>query len=255
MRKRSGAIVVAAVVAILASASSASAATEVGSDCSAASLAMGNYTMFQTAKDPGSPLPTAAPAAGIVTRWRVNSALPYPIVERLRTFRATGALNEFQVLAESDPEVVQPGQNLFETRVPIDAGNLVGVYAASPLGAAFCGTGNVADAIRVTVADAPVGSTQIFNPAGPIQVAIVAIVEPDADVDGYGDETQDQSRRAPAFRHPVRRSASRPSPWPGEHRSWCSSRPAPKPRSASAAASASEQRKNARKDEPAARGW
>lgn len=192
MHKRFAAMAgVALALTAVSGAPGAAAATEVGSDCSAASSLPGSYTIFQTAKDPGSPLPTAAPAAGIVTRWRVNSALTYSIVERLRTFRATGMPDEFQVLAESDPEVVSPGQNIFESRIPVEADDLFGVYAASPLGVAFCATGNPADAIRVTVADAPVGSTQAFGVAAPIQVALAAVVETDADGDGYGDESQD----------------------------------------------------------------
>ena len=51
--------------------------------------AIGNYTMVQLSQAGGAPL--AAPAAGVVTKWKVNSALAFPpgftVAERLRIFR------------------------------------------------------------------------------------------------------------------------------------------------------------------------
>ena len=258
MRKRFATIIGAAFALMaIAGTPGASAATEVGSDCPAASPLMANYTLFQTAKDPGSPLPTAAPAARIVTGWRVDSDLPYPIVERLRTIRATGAPDEFQVLAESDSEVVQPGQNAFETRIPIDAGDLVGVHGRAPWGRPLRH-----------------GQPGRHDPGHGGRRA--RRLQPDLQqihLDPGPSRRRDRARRRrrrirgrdagpvpPERRPPDSLSAGPPRSrrrCRGGLRSSCSSRPAPKRRSPSAAASATGRRKNAPKDAVgrAARGW
>src|SRR4051794_39405271 len=102
MRKRFAVAVVVLVATSCIWASGASAATEIGSNCAANSAAT-NYTILQLSQAGGAPL--AAPAAGVVTKWKVNSAVALPpgftLSERMRVFRATGVPNEFQTISES----------------------------------------------------------------------------------------------------------------------------------------------------------
>lgn len=200
MRKRFGSMAILAVVALLFTASSASAATEVGNNCTATSGSEG-ATFVQLAKAPGSPLPIEAPA-GVVTKWKVNSAVGTPVSQQLVILRKTGNPNEFLTVAESASVTIANGSNSFETRIPVQAGDRMGAAPGSPGGPVpaglYCATGNAADSMGAFAVDPAVGSINTFPPNAGYQAAISAIVEPDADNDGYGDETQDKCPRSAA---------------------------------------------------------
>jgi hypothetical protein len=181
----------------LASVPGAVAATEVGNDCTASSYAQ-DFTLLQLERASGSSLPLVAPA-GVVTRWKVDSGLASILAEDLRVFRATGMPGEFEVVAASSNEAILPGANAFQTRIPVRAGDRFGAYAASPSGALYCNSASAADVMGAVHFDAGVGSTQTFTPNPSFQVAVSAIVEPDADGDGYGDQTQDRCPRGRAY--------------------------------------------------------
>ncbi len=175
-------------MAALTAVSSAGAATEVGNDCVGDSASF--KTLVQVANAPGSALPASVPAAGVVTKWKANVA-PFmgQYSEKLKVVRDTGNPNEFLTVAESAFETVVGGQNFFDARIPVQAGDHIGAYgpAATEI---YCSTADPGDQVAVYSGDAPVGSIHTFgSPNG--QMAVSAIVEPDADGDGYGDETQD----------------------------------------------------------------
>jgi hypothetical protein len=185
------------------SAPAASATTEVGSGC-AATVPIGNYTILQLSQAGGSPL--VAPTAGVVTKWKVNSALPFPpgftVVERLRTFRATPNPNEFQTIADSSPGVVQNGANTFATQIPVQAGDRLGAFAAIGAFVPICTTTNPEDKLGLKEGDVAPGTTATYAPAEKLQLALSVVIEPDADNDGFGDETQDKCPGSAALRDP-----------------------------------------------------
>jgi hypothetical protein len=202
MRKRIGLMVgaVACVVSLL-GAASAAAATEVGSDCAAANGSPG-ATFVQLTKAPGSPLPIEAPA-GVVTKWKVNSAVGTPVSQQLVILRPTGKPNEFLTVAESASVTIANGSNAFETRISVQAGDRMGAAPGSPGGPVpaglYCATANPADSMGALTGDPAIGSINTFPPNAGYQAAISAIVEPDADGDGFGDETQDKCPRSAAL--------------------------------------------------------
>jgi hypothetical protein len=179
------------------SAPAASAATEVGSNCAATS-AVANYTILQLSQAGGAPL--AAPAAGVVTKWKVNSALllPFTPSQKLRVFRATGVPNEFQTITESSLGAIQTGANTFETNIPIQAGDRFGVFSpAGPTSLVFiCPTTSTEDKLGIKEGDVPPGAKATYTPIEKNQLALSVTIEPDADGDGFGDETQDKCPRS-----------------------------------------------------------
>jgi hypothetical protein len=195
MRKRFGVAVVVLVTTSCIWASGALAATEIGSNC-AANSAAANYTIVQLSLAGGAPV--AAPAAGVVTKWKVNSALPVPpgftLSERMRIFRSTGLPNEFQTVAESSPGSIQSGANTFETRIPVQAGDRIGAFApASPsTSVLLCSSTNAEDKFGIKEGDVPPGGKATYSPVEKNQLALSVTIEPDADNDGFGDETQDK---------------------------------------------------------------
>jgi hypothetical protein len=185
------------VAAPLVGTSSASAATQIGSSCvgTRAETDLVTLVPLANASDPGA---LAIPSAGVITGWGV-SVIPYPggISEKAKVFRPTGIPNTFSVVGESTLQPIAGGTNTFETRIPVQAGDRLGV--TSNLEAIYCGeaeeTGEESSNVFGTYpSDVPLGGSATFaaDPHG--QVAISGTLEPDADGDGYGygDETQDQ---------------------------------------------------------------
>jgi hypothetical protein len=167
----------------------ASAATSVGNECAATGLAPFSFVQM-TGKAGGMPIPI--PDAGVITSWRINAgALAVQQVEYLKVMRPTGNLNEFATVGESQAGLVNnAGVNTFSARVAVQGGDHLGVFGTP--GAFFCMTGDPGDTMGAAEGNPPIGPRKIFVPNAGAQVALAATVEPDADHDGYGDETQDK---------------------------------------------------------------
>ena len=198
MRTRLGiALVGIALAALSLGVAGASAATEIGDECSGKE-AEGPYSLIPEARASGGTLPLAAPAGGVVTSWKVNSSRSEPVPERMAVFRPTGAAGTFQVVGESNEEVVSLGANAFATRIPIQAGDRVGPVAVTIDSPLFCITGDNGDQAWAFVGSVGLGSTHTFFAGIQVRVPLVATIEPDADGDGYGDETQDKCPQSAA---------------------------------------------------------
>ncbi len=185
----------------LIAAPSASAAIEVGDEC-AANVAEGPYSMLPEDTASGGSLPLATPVNGVVTSWKVNSALSEAVPERMAVFRSTGSAGTFQVVGESNEASVGPGSNVFPTRIPVQAGDRMGLVAVTIDSPAYCFTGDSGDFAWFFNGSAGTGSTHLFAAGNGVRVPLVATIEPDRDGDGYGDETQDQCPQSAAYQGP-----------------------------------------------------
>lgn len=189
MLKRTG-VVFALTIASLAAAPSASASTEVGTDCAGNGSSAGT-TLVPLTRSPQSPWPIAVPAAGVVTEWNVFSTSGSLVPQKLKVVRPTGGPDEFQVIAESPVEGILKGRNSFDTRIPVQAGDRFGLYGPDNH-TLFCGEAGAGETMGRALNEVTLGSIATFTPeADGDQVPVIAAVEPDADGDGYGDETQD----------------------------------------------------------------
>lgn len=183
-------------------AANASAATEFGSDC-AANASQPNYTLVGLAKAPGSTLPLTAPNAGVLTAWTVRVD-PSAFVEesdqlKLDVFRSQTNASKLQNIGESSEEKVVHGINSFKTRIPVQAGDRLGLYGPNSPGTLGCNTGVDGDEMGGLHGATPLGSVNVFPPSPKFQVPVSATLEPDADGDGYGDETQDGCPKSAAY--------------------------------------------------------
>lgn len=159
----------------------------------------------------------AAPADGIITRWRFRAGLVPQAGERkltLKLFRQGSSGSTYpQYGYLTPPEGVRTGPSfaipagnqitadapvVLPARLAVKAGEIPGVVADNPIGfSAYdvgdAGTSGAVYGVRfVVAAKSPVYLGQIYgvwfdNAA----VAFDVTVEKDADADGYGDETQD----------------------------------------------------------------
>ena len=130
---------------------------------------------------------------GVVVRWRVRSAAQAPGVSiALRVVRG-----ETEGLARSgfEPMTIQaPPVFTFATRLPVAAGDRLGVDMIVPRGAT---------SPPIAASTARAGSWDRWQPAlgigesrprdndKPYELLLNADIEPDVDDDGWGDETQD----------------------------------------------------------------
>jgi len=145
-----------------------------------------NCTLVQTAL-PGRQL--TAPIDGVVVRWRIKHASSAAAF-RVRVVRPAGAgaytgAGSWEIAGFSCPDICTR-----DLRLPIRTGDYVGVDGSS-----------VAVAEIATVGGANLASWSPFLADGqtrPIdgnysdfELLMNADIEPDADVDGFGDETQD----------------------------------------------------------------
>jgi hypothetical protein len=201
VRRRSVVLAVGCVIAVFAMVTgSASAATVVGSNCGANEAELKDSVI--SLKSPTG-LPSAIPSAGVITSWTFSLGLSVgaevQVSEKLKVFAPTGVPGQFTVVGESARVPVGVGSTTSLTRIPVQGGDLLGSSTfvsesgESESAALFCETKDPEDELAFIANDPPTGSTvtALKTEAG-AQNPIVATIEPDADGDGYGDETQDK---------------------------------------------------------------
>ncbi len=200
MRTRSGVVIALAAALSLLGTQGAAASTEIGNNC-LANFSVPGFTVVQVQNAPGSSLPAAAPTGGVITKWKTNlPPVPITIPQILKVVRPTGVANQFQVVGESPAANVGGGITTVDARIPIQAGDHLGLSDGGGEGSATlaCKTENTGDEIGVLKGNATVGSTQTFEPAPKFSLPVAAVIEPDADNDGFGDETQDKCPQSAA---------------------------------------------------------
>lgn len=171
-------------------ATQATAAIEFGDTC-AADGSSGSIGIYGYSA-PGNPLPMAAPTSGVITQWKVN-VIPEPvsIPTMLKVVREQPAEGNVLIVGESSG-IVTGGANVFAARIPVQAGDHLGIYGPGEIGTPVCATEGPKSQLAVFEPKGTTGSSVPFETGeANIRVPMAAVLEPDADGDGFGDETQD----------------------------------------------------------------
>lgn len=185
-------------------AGSAEAATEFGNSCAANTGVTGVDTLTTLASPAGS-LPITAPSGGIITKLQMTlgASVPFKIPEQVKLLRSAGG-NKFTTTNQVTMEI-GTGANTASVRMPVEAGERLGVHGlpfsyegSSSEGIALYCAAVTGGALGVALADVPLGATAEFNESSGATAAVAATIEPDADHDGYGDETQDKCPQSAA---------------------------------------------------------
>jgi Ca2+-binding RTX toxin-like protein len=197
MSKLARTIPVAAIaVTALIFAPSASAAAQVGEtgspplSCGGGSPAQ-SLVQSASGHSPSYLVPTGG---GVITSWSHQAHASPGTSMRLKLYRPTANPFVFITEGESSFESVTAGVlNSFPTRLTAQEGQVLGFSVMAGSNGCVFDSGDVADEFRGILGDPPVGSAATFSGAtGGLRVNISALLEPDADSDGFGDETQDQ---------------------------------------------------------------
>jgi hypothetical protein len=163
-----------------------------------------NTEFMQNTVGTGGPTPSYdVPSAGVITSWSTRPGSGTGTGARLKVYRPSADPHIWTVVGGSAAKILTPDTvNSATTRIPVQAGDRIAVRTASGNGGpcdfpypAGIGPGYSMFSFQSTMSgfDPPAGSQVTFDDQlGQELVNIAAIVEPDADGDGYGDETQDQ---------------------------------------------------------------
>jgi Ca2+-binding RTX toxin-like protein len=176
-----------AVAALFAAPGGAGAATPIG-QAFTPSIGCAASTFIQSTSPGGS---YTAPLSGVITSWSYQADAAPPSQLRLKVARSVGG-NSFLVVGQSD---LQPPAasvlNTFPTRISAQAGDVIGFYQSQlkPCGVSMAG---FVDHFFPFTDVQPSDTPATFNMGGAFQMDIAAAIEPDADNDAFGDETQDQ---------------------------------------------------------------
>ena len=180
---------------------SASASVEFGDNCTA-NTAAPKYALVELAQT--GALPIDAPTGGVITKVKFNVGVPLPIaipqtVKLLRPVAGT----EFAVSQEATVNVPL-GASSLDVRMPVKPGERLALHGppfkfgeAETQATLFCGPEE--GSLATSLEDSPPGGTIKFT-STPVKarIPVAAVIEPDADGDGYGDETQDKCPQSAA---------------------------------------------------------
>jgi hypothetical protein len=137
------------------------------------------------AGSPGSAY--TVPSRGVITSWSYQADATPPSVA-LKIARPEGG-GTFTILSDSGLYSPAPNQLLaLATRIPVSGGEVLGLYVSN----AECGR----TAVGYTTFHEPgnlVAGTRAYSGPASYQLDVGAVLEPDCDNDGFGDETQDQN--------------------------------------------------------------
>jgi hypothetical protein len=173
---------------------SASAATEFGDNCVGNELTESEPITFFQLTSLGNPLSNTAPVAGVITKWKVN-LVPAPVSfpQTLRVLRQNGP-KTVQTIGEAT-QTITGGLNSANTRIPVQAGDRLGLLGAPGVGNLYCqlpGGGNNSIGAILPGGGATGTTSEFVQIEAEARFPVSAVIEPDADNDGFGDETQDQ---------------------------------------------------------------
>ena len=174
----------------------ASAATTIGQNgASVAGTCGGGNTFVQTGTAPSVPSYAVPTGGGVITSWSFAAGSTAAEQDKLKVVRPTGTANQFFVVGESALETMTPSTlNTFLVRIPVHAGDLLGLFTfdGDDCVVSTHTTGNT-DAYLPSADPAPNTTfTGIPETSSGEAYNVSARVEPDADHDGWGDETQDK---------------------------------------------------------------
>jgi hypothetical protein len=175
-------------VAGLAITGHAGAATQLGQTFSPSAICDPGFTNLTTT----SPVsPYTVPADGVITSWSYQ-ADPTPGAIAFKIARNAGG-NSFTIVAGSGLQSPTPGNlHTAEIQAPVRAGDAIGVFTANN----ECGRVAAGFGTFYRPGEAAPGPPVFFTGPTSYQLDVAAVLEPDCDADGKGDETQDFDTRS-----------------------------------------------------------
>jgi hypothetical protein len=183
-----------AVLVVLAAPASAGAAATVGQVAPSPTTAVlcDSVSLFvSTQVAPGTPS-YAAPEDGVITSWSAQGGLTAASELKFKVVR--DQLDSYRIVGADPIERTVPPNTLvsFDVRIPAAAGDLIALW--NPALGVCAHPGQAGDGLSWRDGMQPepaIGDDFAFDITLQLRANVSAQLEPDADGDGYGDETQD----------------------------------------------------------------
>jgi hypothetical protein len=138
------------------------------------------------------------PSSGVITGWSFQAGTPAPTAARLKIGRTLPTTDfsttetDLSIVGESQSETITPSSlNRYSTRVAVQPGDFLGIYITAPSLVLCSNAGTNAYVDHFNPSDVAAGTSATFERENEGQVEVAAVLEPDADHDGFGDESQD----------------------------------------------------------------
>lgn len=143
----------------------------------------------QASNTTGNPY-TVPTGGGVITAWRTSTGSG-PVKLRLFSLGGSGVTP----VAESDTEHLTPTVTSFPTRIPVAGGERLGLSVLPGASLSDCYSDTTSLGVQDTMFLAQAGPLGVDEPvvdgSNATLLNVAVTLEPDADGDGYGDETQD----------------------------------------------------------------
>jgi hypothetical protein len=135
------------------------------------------------------------PFSGVITEWAFESSAepPEPTLKLKVARSAPGGAGMYTIVGESEPMPPDIGN----TRISVQQGDIIGLGVISQGDCFRSPAGAPGYSMAARSEDVPPGATAQFTAVPDSQLDVVAVLEPDADNDGFGDLTQDQCPGVP----------------------------------------------------------
>jgi hypothetical protein len=135
---------------------------------------------------------TVPAGGGVITSWSHDAQAGADQAAKLKVYRPNPGPFDFIVVGHSDPRPLVACMNTFATRIPVHPGEVLGLTATGTGSVRCLFTTPSGDIEAEGAADSADGSPVTFCcTASSYRVNVSAVVEPDADADNWGDESQD----------------------------------------------------------------
>jgi hypothetical protein len=128
---------------------------------------------------------------GVITRFLHRTGTASGTLA-FKVYRPTGVPGQFQVVASESREVIAGTTHAFDVRIPVSPGDTLGLSSSTGVQMAY----STAPGDELGSFGGPDPATgQVVDVTGSSDIAhvldVAAVLETDADGDGYGDESQD----------------------------------------------------------------
>jgi hypothetical protein len=173
---------------VLAAPGSASGAVTLGSTFTSTEGCVAGATYAQTGSSGNS---YVMPTDGVITSWAHRAGAGPPDL-KFRIVRRVAETNFFKLVREGPWTQLTADQlNEFPVRIPVKGGDMIGLYVGPSMAPYNCSapTGKAADLWYFNTMD--YFEIPFVGPGTGFKFDVSAQLEPDADGDGFGDETQD----------------------------------------------------------------
>jgi Ca2+-binding RTX toxin-like protein len=132
------------------------------------------------------------PGTGTITSWSHNARGGAGQTFTMKVFRKIAEPGTYMVVGHDGPRPLAAGAlNTFPARIPVKPGDVLGFNNESPV-ATSCGFPVMGESYLFRNGNLADGESGDFSSFPGFRLNISAVIEPDADQDGFGDETQDQ---------------------------------------------------------------